>query len=152
MDDRGRWRGQGRWDSWQVWVTRTRQFGVSCEIVLTTMDEAVGNRGRCSWDSHAKSCGLQWMRQLGTKADAVGTLLASAGDKDEAVGTLSTSADDKDEAVSHTPTEFRRKQVTKIRILRDNSHLSESDRCEFLLILGPWSSQDTKGHAATTAA
>jgi len=69
--------------------------------------------------------------------------LASVGDKGEPVGTLPTSADDKDEAVSHTPTEFRRKQVTKIQMLRDNSHLSESDRCEFLLTLGPWYSQDT---------
>ena len=80
---------------------------------------------------------------MGTKAEAVGTLLTSVDDKGEAVGTLLTSVDDKDEAVSHTTTKLRRRQVTQIPVPRENSLMSDSDRCEFLLELGLWSSQDT---------
>ena len=60
-----------------------------------TKDEAVGNKGRASWDT----------RRLGTKDEAVGTLMTSVDDKDEAVGNKGRgswdSHDDKDQAVGN---------------------------------------------------
>jgi len=49
MRNRVDYNGRGSWEP------RPVQLGLSSEIVLTTMDEAVGNKGRCSWDSHEKS-------------------------------------------------------------------------------------------------
>ena len=97
-----------------------------------TKDEAVGNKGRASWDT----------RRLGTKDEAVGTLMMTRtrqlGTKDEAAGTL-RGALCLFIYSSDTIANSRRKQVTQIPTPRENYLLSDSGRCELLLESGPLS-------------